>query len=203
MTKDSTPTFAPADDDVTPAPPAFAAASAPSDAPPIDVRDYEAEAAALRQRAYDEASEGVWNGKRLFPWSQGRQSIHARLLALDLPGPDLDELSFYAAYLEARKREHPTEVLPTLPQLINFEALLPAAAKLLYLSSHKPEVLDDLRATPWRLIREIEKWTEANIAPDQVEEACWLAQRIRAAHRSAQAMHRPSKHDGRHDDSGN
>ncbi len=163
----------------------------------VHFSEYALQAERKRREDYDSAREAVWNGEPLQPYSRARESLLVRLIELDVPSSDLDDLSYYAAHLDAYMAENPNAVRQSIGELADLSSYLPTAAKLLFLCAHPAEAFDSLRGKPGKFIRAIEDWAEKNIRPEQIEEACWLAMRMRYAHRSVMAMHRPQKGDGR------
>lgn len=151
---------------------------------------HEQTAEAARVAAVSESESHTWNGVPLQPWGEACASLHARLVALDLPGGDLDELPRIQARLAEKQAAEPELRHLSLEDVVDLQTYLPTAAKLLYIAAEPREKWFHLRARPMTLIAEVEAWTAANIAPDQACAACLLAQKISTTHLQVLALRR-------------
>jgi hypothetical protein len=175
------------------APPADNPEPAQSAAAKLDLDAYIARAEARREEAVEFAKSSTWNGKPLQPWSRERESILSRLILCDkLPVRPLDELAALQSYIEERHEANPESRDITLGSVCDLSQYFPTAAKLLFIASSLPEALVNLRMDPPRFLLAVDEWAERNIREDQIE-ACFIAQKIRFAYRSALALPRPSK----------
>jgi hypothetical protein len=165
--------------------------------------DYAARAERKREEALEFAKSATWNGKALQPWSRERETILSRLEAFDkLPIRPLDELVTLSAYIE-EEHENGRGLDITLERICDLDVYFPSAAKLLFIASHTKDRLCDLRTNPKRFLLEVDEWAESNIGADQVEAACFAAQKIRYAYQTALALARPNKYSHRTEDAGN
>lgn len=137
-----------------------------------------------RERIVANAEFHAWNGTALEPWSEARESLLARLVELDVPGGDLNDLPRIKARFEELIAANKIEASVRLEDVVNLSLYLPTAAKLLYLASYKPEEFYHLRGRPALFIDTIDLWAATNIVPEQQAEACFLAQRIRSEHKA-------------------
>ena len=162
-----------------------------------------AEAERARETTWAEDKERAWNGQPLLPWSRGRESLLARLVAADVPGGDLEDVPLIEGRLERRKEETPeSEAVQalTIEGVINVLEYLPMAAKLLYLARHEPQQWDHLRGQHVAaFLRAIETWAETAIEPGQEWLAVRTAVEIKTAHRKMMAMRRPTPGARRHE----
>lgn len=171
--------------------------TAPSDTP--EALAAEAEAAQAREEIVAESASFIWLDIPLQPWSYARESQLARLIAIDVPAGDLDELPQLQARLDELKAKDPTTADMTLADVADVATYVPTAAKLLFIACVPQHLWFHLRGKPAALIAEVEKWAEENIPPDQECEACVLAQKVRSAHLQIMAMRRPQRRGTRHE----
>ena len=86
--------------------------------------------------------------------------------------------------------------LPPLKELQNLDAFFPAAVKLLYLCSHKPEEFRDLRGDTGRFLEAIDAWGNVNVPREKRGEAVTLALRIHNDANKTQAIAKGGKASG-------
>lgn len=155
-----------------------------------------ARAEAEREKAWQEDGEAEWNGQRLQSWSRARETLLARLVAVDVPGGALEDLAAMQARLDERKAQDPgNDALQaaTLEGFVNVMEYLPTAAKVLYLAAHEPQEWDHLRGVRVTVfLRAIEEWAETAIEPGAEWKAVMTAVNITTAHRQMVAMRRPT-----------
>ena len=174
-------------------------------APPADPdpssESYAATAEIERQRIVAESEAHAWRGQLLQPWARGTQTLYARLVTLDLPGGDLEDLPHMRQRFEELKAQNPTDA--TFDQCVDFDLYLPAATKVLFLVAVPGDQWFHLRGQPARLIAHIEAWGAENISDGEKAEACHLASRILTEHRAVMPMSRPMGGGHRSNDAGN
>lgn len=166
---------------------------------PHDDDTTSAQAAARREEAWRTRNDWSFKGQPLEKWSMARESLFVRLVDADAPGEALENISIYERHIErvraeAEKEGKQAEVASlTVDDLVNPLNLISAAAKVLYLASHKPEIWDRFRGrdASGRFLREIEEWAERMIPADEAWPAILLARDIRERHRDVIAVRRP------------
>lgn len=192
------------------APPDHGSVIPPSASPapgraPADLTGTEiaAQAEELRMHAWQTRRDWTFQGRPLEPWAMERESLFIRLCEADVPAERLESIQFYedtlAAYrLKARSEADLAELQGiTLETLVKPMAIVPTAAKVLFLATHKPEQLDSYRGrNAGRFLRAIEEWAAANIPEEDPWPAILLARDIRAQHQHVIAQRRPC-HAGR------
>lgn len=158
-------------------------------APALDADTYAAQAAADREKTVIESESHQWRGIPLAPWGRALQTVYARLIALDVPGGDPEEIPALRARFDEMKARENVDV--TFEQCANLEIYLPAAQKVLFLAAEPPDQWFHLRGQPARLLARIEAWGAEHIPPEETAAACTLAAQILTEHRALVPMHRP------------
>lgn len=169
---------------------------APLTPPPGSQEDevFAARAAEARELAWDLAAEPFFGEDMpLKPWSRERHLLAMRLIAMDVPGPPLEELGRLqlrgAEWAKARGID-----TPPLTDFVDILPYVPAAEKILFIAAHDPQELAHLRGPRVeRFFSAIAKWSEANIRPDQFELACLTALQLTTQHEQMMAMPQPGK----------
>ena len=188
------PLTAPADTDVAyPLQPIAITLSEQDDSTPAQA------AAARREEAWRTRDDWSFQGQPLEKWSMARESLFIRLVDADAPGEALENIQLYERHIErvradAEKEGRLAEVAAlSINDLVSPMNLISAAAKVLYLASHKPEIWDRFRGrdASGRFLREIEEWAERVIEPQECWAAILLARDLRERHRDVIAVRRP------------
>lgn len=147
-----------------------------------------------------------WLGTPLQPWTARREILFLALEAAASKSSDLFESITnnldYLPILESKLVETLSQS-PDLPvssaSLIDWHRFLPAAARVLYLAHHTPEVWSQFRADPDHWLEQIEVWCDAHIPDIELEAAVRLAHQLRTEHRQFITIPRPEKHAARTD----
>jgi len=152
-----------------------------------------------------------WLGTPLQPWTARREILFLALESTAAQSNDLiesiannlDYLPILESKLSELLEKQPSTTVndrhPPSTSLIDWHRFLPAAARVLYLAYHTPDVWASLRADPDHWLDQIEVWCDAHIPDTELEAAVRLAHQLRTDHRQFITLPRPEKHAARTD----